>query len=101
MIDSGFMKQIARIHTDFSTKFGVPRQSGLINSLKAKIVLSPNTVIRRPARMKFSHIWLIWEFSAAMHNTWSPTIQPPTWWEQEWEFCYTLSIPSNPVSLSV
>jgi len=73
------MKIIARIHTDFPTKFGIPRQSGLINTLKAVIVFEPE--YRNPEALRglegFSHIWLIWEFSEAVRDTWSPTVRPP------------------------
>jgi len=73
------IKIIARIHTDFPTKFGIPRQSGLIDSLKAVIVFEPE--YRNPEALRglegFSHIWLIWEFSAAVRETWSPTVRPP------------------------
>lgn len=73
------MKIIARIHTDFPSKFGIPRQSGLIDSLKAIIVFEPE--YRNPEALRgltgFSHIWLIWEFSEAVRDTWSPTVRPP------------------------
>ena len=73
------MKIIARIHTDFPTKFGVPRQSGINNALKATIVFEPE--YRNPDSLRgleeFSHIWLIWEFSEAIRDTWSPTVRPP------------------------
>lgn len=73
------MKTIAHIHTDFPTKFGVPRQSGIIESLKATIVFEPE--YRNPDAVRgledFSHIWLIWEFSEAVRDTWSPTVRPP------------------------
>lgn len=73
------MKIIARIRTDFPTKFGIPRQSGLIYALKASIVFEPE--YRNPDALRglegFSHIWLIWEFSEAMRGTWSPTVRPP------------------------
>ncbi len=76
---SASMKIIARIHTVFPTKFGVPRQSGLINALKAKIVFEPE--YRNPDALRgleaFSHIWLIWEFSETVRDTWSPTVRPP------------------------
>jgi tRNA-Thr(GGU) m(6)t(6)A37 methyltransferase TsaA len=79
MIGDFLMKIIARIHTDFPSKFGVPRQSGLINSLEATIVFEPE--FRNPTALKgledFSHIWLIWEFSKAVRDTWSPTVRPP------------------------
>ena len=73
------MKIIARIRTDFPTKFGIPRQSGLVDSLKAMIVFEPN--YSNPDALRgleaFSHIWLIWEFSEAVRDTWSPTVRPP------------------------
>ena len=73
------MKIIARIRTDFPTKFGVPRQSGLVQSLRGRIVFEPE--YRNPDALRgiegFSHIWLIWEFSEAKRDTWSPTVRPP------------------------
>lgn len=70
---------IARIHTDFPKKFGIPRQSGLIDALKAEIVFEPE--YRNPDALRgieeFSHIWLVWEFSEAVRDTWSPTVRPP------------------------
>jgi putative methyltransferase, YaeB/AF_0241 family len=73
------MKIIARIHTDFSTKFGIPRQSGLIGSLKAQIVFEPE--YRNPDALRgleeYSHVWLIWEFSESERGGWSPTVRPP------------------------
>lgn len=73
------MKIIARIHTDFPTKFGIPRQSSLINSLKAVIVFEPE--YRNPDALRglegYSYIWLIWQFSEAVRDSWSPTVRPP------------------------
>lgn len=73
------MKVIARIRTDFSTKFGIPRQSGIIEELKATIVFEP--AYRNPDALRgleaFSHIWLIWEFFEAVRDSWSPTVRPP------------------------
>ena len=73
------MKPIARIHSDFPTKFGIPRQSGLVEELKATIVFEPE--YRNPDALRglegFSHLWLIWQFSAAVRDTWSPTVRPP------------------------
>lgn len=70
---------IARIHTDFPTKFGIPRQSGLVKELKGEIVFEPE--YRNPDALRgieeFSHLWLIWEFSEAVRDTWSPTVRPP------------------------
>ena len=73
------MKIIARICTDFPTKFGIPRQSGLVQSLRGKIVFEPE--YRSPEALRgiegYSHIWLIWEFSEAKRDAWSPTVRPP------------------------
>ena len=73
------MKIVARIHNDFPEKFGVPRQSGLVPELQATIVFEPE--YRNPDALKglegFSHIWLIWQFSESVRDTWSPTVRPP------------------------
>lgn len=73
------MHVIARIHTDFPEKFGVPRQSGLVDELRAQIVFEPP--YRNPDAVRglegFSHIWLIWQFDRALRDTWSPTVRPP------------------------
>ena len=73
------MKIIAHIENDFSTKFGIPRQSGLVNSLRSRIVFAPE--YRNPDAFRgledFSHVWLIWEFSQAVRQKWSPTWRPP------------------------
>ena len=73
------MKTIARIHTDFPTKFGIPRQSGIIPSLQGRIVFEPEYRIPEAVRglEDFSHIWLLWEFSEAVRDSWSPTVRPP------------------------
>lgn len=73
------MKIIARIHTDFSTKFGVPRQSGLVSQLKGEIVFEPEYRVSDAVRglEGYSHIWIIWQFSQAVRETWSPTVRPP------------------------
>ncbi|MCI7473786.1 MAG: tRNA (N6-threonylcarbamoyladenosine(37)-N6)-methyltransferase TrmO [Clostridiales bacterium] len=73
------MHIIARIRSDFPTKFGIPRQSGLVEELKATIVFEPE--YRNPDALRgleeFSHIWLIWQFSEAVRDKWSPTVRPP------------------------
>ncbi len=73
------MKAIARIHTDFPTKFGIPRQSGIIDSLQGRIVFEPEYRNAEAVRglEEFSHIWIIWEFSEAVRDEWSPTVRPP------------------------
>ena len=73
------MKIVARIHCDFKEKFGIPRQSGLVPQTRAKIVFEPE--YRNPDALRgiegYSHLWLIWAFSRAERNTWSPTVRPP------------------------
>ena len=73
------MKVIARIHSDFPEKFGIPRQSGLVPELRAKVVFEPEFCSADALRgiEGFSHLWLIWQFSAAVCDTWSPTVRPP------------------------
>ena len=70
---------VAKIHTDFPQKFGIPRQSGLIAELKGTIVFEPE--YRNPDMLRglegFSHIWLIWSFSESTRAGWSPTVRPP------------------------
>lgn len=73
------LKIIARIRSAFPTKFGIPRQSGLAKSLTARIVFEPEFAIPEAIRglENFSHIWLIWGFSANERSAWSPTVRPP------------------------
>ena len=70
---------IARMKSDFPTKFGIPRQSGLVESLRSTIVFEPK--FRNPDALRgmetYSHLWLIWQFSEAVKSTWSPTVRPP------------------------
>ena len=79
MLPSVPMTVIARIRTDFTTKFGVPRQSGLVPQVKATIVFEP--AYRNPDALRglegFSHLWLLWHFSKVQQETWSPTVRPP------------------------
>lgn len=73
------LKTIATIRSDFPEKFGVPRQSNLVNLLEATIVFQPE--YRNPDALRgledFSHLWLIWGFSLAEREEWSPTVRPP------------------------
>ncbi|MBP3494244.1 MAG: tRNA (N6-threonylcarbamoyladenosine(37)-N6)-methyltransferase TrmO [Oscillospiraceae bacterium] len=73
------LKIIARIHTDFAEKFGVPRQSGLVPELQGKIVFEPEFRNADAVRCmeEYSHLWLIWQFSKAVREDWSPTVRPP------------------------
>lgn len=78
-MDTVNMKVIARMQSDFPTKFGIPRQSGLVDELESIIVFEPE--FRNSDALRgledFSHLWLIWEFSEAVRDTWSPTVRPP------------------------
>lgn len=74
------IRPIAHIRTDFPEKFGIPRQSGLAKTLRGRIVFEPE--YRNPDALRgleeFSHIWLIWEFSANRStSSWQPTVRPP------------------------
>lgn len=73
------LRIIAHIHSDFPTKFGIPRQSGLIHELKAAVVFEPE--YRNPDALRglegYTHIWLIWQFSETARQGWSPTVRPP------------------------
>jgi len=73
------LKPIAHIETDFPTKFGIPRQSGIVASLQGRIFFEPEYRNAEAVRglEEFSHIWLLWEFSEAVRDTWSPTVRPP------------------------
>ena len=70
---------IARMKSDFSTKFGIPRQSGLVQELRSTIVFEPE--FRNADALRgiegFSHLWIIWQFSEAVRTEWSPTVRPP------------------------
>ena len=73
------MTPIARMHSDFPAKFGIPRQSGLVEALESRIVFEP--AFRNPDALRgiegYSHLWLIWQFSQAVRADWSPTVRPP------------------------
>ena len=70
---------IAKMRSDFPTKFGIPRQSGLVEDLESTIVFEPE--FRNPDALRgiegFSHLWIIWQFSEAVRQEWSPTVRPP------------------------
>ncbi len=73
------MKIIAKIHTDFPEKFGIPRQSGLVNEVKGRIIFEPE--FRNPEIVKgledFNYIWLLWQFDDGKRKNWSATVKPP------------------------
>ena len=73
------IRPIARMRSDFPTKVGIPRPSGLVEELRSTIVFEPE--FRNPDTLRgiegFSHLWLIWQFSEAVRDNWSPTVRPP------------------------
>ena len=80
MADKDFvLHPIAHIESDFADKFGIPRQSGLVDALRARLVFEPD--YRDPSALRgleqFSHIWLLWQFTQAVRDKWSPTVRPP------------------------
>lgn len=79
MADGFSVKFIAHIQSDFQTKFGIPRQSGLVEELESRVVFTPE--YRNPDALRglegFSHLWLIWQFFDAVRPTWFPTVRPP------------------------
>ena len=79
MADTLEMKVIAHIRTDFPTKFGIPRQSGVVEEAMGAVIFEPE--YRNPDALRgidgYSHLWLIWQFSEAVRKDWSPTVRPP------------------------
>ncbi len=73
------MRPIATMRSDFPTKFGIPRQSGLVESLHSTVIFEPE--YRNPDALRgleeFSHLWILWQFSEAVRSEWSPTVRPP------------------------
>ncbi len=78
-MDSFTIRPIARVRSDFPEKFGIPRQAGIVPELESLVVFEPE--YRDPAALRgiegFSHIWLIWQFSASVREGFSPTVRPP------------------------
>ncbi len=97
------MHIIAKIHTDFPTKFGIPRQSGLVSELMGEIVFEPE--YRRPEALigieEFSHLWLLWEFSQAKRENWSATVYPPRLGGREKRGVFATRSPFRPNSIGL
>jgi len=97
-------KVIAKIHTDFHSKFGIPRQSGLIPEVLGEIIFEPK--YRDASALKgleeFTHLWLLWEFSESVREDWSPTVRPPRLGGNERKGVFATRSPfrPNPVGLS-
>jgi tRNA-Thr(GGU) m(6)t(6)A37 methyltransferase TsaA len=79
MADELTLKPIARIRNDYTEKFGVPRQSGLVEEVTSLIVFEPEYRVESALRglESFTHLWLLWGFSKAVRDDWSPTVRPP------------------------
>ena len=92
------LRPIGHMESDFSEKFGIPRQSGLVEELRARVVLEPE--YRNPDALRgiegFSHLWLIWEFSQARREGWSPTVRPPRLGGNERMGVFATRSPSGP-----
>ncbi len=103
MNDQYTIKPIAYIHNDLKTKFGVPRQSGLAKKLMSEIVFQEEYRVSDALRgMKdFSHIWLIWGFSQARRQDWSPTVRPPRLGGNERLGVFATRSPFRPNSLAL
>ena len=94
---------IARIHTEFPDKFGIPRQSGLVPSLRGEIVFEPEYRSMDAIRgiEEYSHLWLIWEFSKAKRDTISLTVTPPRLGGKERKGVFATRAPYRPNSLGL
>ncbi|MEL4359015.1 MULTISPECIES: tRNA (N6-threonylcarbamoyladenosine(37)-N6)-methyltransferase TrmO [unclassified Luteococcus] len=98
-------RTIARVHTDFPSKFGVPRQSGLVPDLLARVVFEPEFRSLDAVRGidGFSHLWLVWEFDKSVSGRdWSPTVRPPRLGGQDRLGVFATRSPfrPNPIGLS-
>lgn len=73
------LRPVAHIHSDFTEKFGIPRQSGLVKELRARVVFLPEYRVREAFRglEGFTHLWLVWGFSQNLGQGWAPTVRPP------------------------
>ncbi len=103
MSEEYIIKPIAHIYNDLTTKFGVPRQSGLANSLVSEIVFAPEYRVSDALRgiTDFSHVWLIWSFSEARRDGWSPTVRPPRLGGNERLGVFATRSPYRPNSLAL
>ena len=94
---------VAKIHTEFTDKFGIPRQSGLVSSLRGEIVFEPEFRSMDAVRglEEFSHIWLLWEFSKAKRETYSLTVTPPRLGGKERKGVFATRAPFRPNSIGL
>ena len=93
------LKVIAHIRTAFPTKFGIPRQSGLVDSLRGEVIFTPEYRNADAVRglEDFSHIWLVWQFSGAVRDSWSPyrPAAPPRRQHPDGRICHPLALPAQ------
>ncbi|MDR7855560.1 tRNA (N6-threonylcarbamoyladenosine(37)-N6)-methyltransferase TrmO [Tissierella sp.] len=98
------MKVIAHIRTDFPSKFGVPRQSGLVNALRGTIIFEAEyrNIDALRGLEDFSHIWLVWQFSKVVGDGFSPTVRPPRYGGNKRMGVFATRSPfrPNPIGLS-
>ena len=101
--ESYSISPIARIHTDLPSKFGIPRQSGLADRLQGRIVFEKAYRSREAVRglEEFSHLWLIWQFSANLQGGWSPTVRPPRLGGNERKGVFATRSPFRPNALGL
>ena len=97
------LKVIAHIHTAFPTKFGIPRQSGLVDSLRGEVIFTPEYRNADAVRglEDFSYIWLVWQFSGAVRDNWSPTVRPPRLGGNERRGVFATRSPYRPNALGL
>lgn len=97
------IRPIARMHSDFSGKFGIPRQAGIVPELEGLVVFEPE--YRDPQALRgiegFSHLWLIWQFSENLREGWSPTVRPPRLGGNERMGVFATRSPFRPNSLGL
>jgi len=97
------IRPIAHIYTDFSEKFGIPRQSGLVEELCGRVVFTQE--YRRPEALRrieeFSHLWLVWQFSKAVSAEFRPTVRPPRLGGNERVGVFASRAPYRPNSLAL
>ena len=94
---------VAKIHTEFTDKFGIPRQSGLVSSLRGEIVFEPEFRSMDAIRglEEFSHIWLLWEFSKAKREGYALTVTPPRLGGKERKGVFATRAPFRPNSIGL
>ena len=104
MSEERIFKTIGHIRSDFDSKFGIPRQSGLVEELRSLLVFEPEYRDENALRglEEFSHIWVIWDFSEARRDEWSPTVRPPRLGGNERVGVFSTRSPfrPNPIGLS-